>query len=187
MISVQSVPSCWFLYSTDYTWWHWFGTREACAPPDGHAPTRSISIGCDDGRFIFLKEYEAKGEVKQAWYLFNLCHRVDFFCQQIARMTQMWYHIEFIIFHDDCCTFYFSSYILYSCFILSSREQTRIRSRPYTRLLVSICAYVGGQTHAFTDTNLRNHPYFSKLSPIVFIRHMRYWHRGFEVVYLQRN
>ena len=68
-----------------------------------------------------------------------------------------------------------------------ARDRTRGRSRPYACLLASICAYVGGQTHAFKDTNLRNYPYFSKLFYTKIRWALRSWLRLFRVVTLYRE
>ena len=38
-------------------------------------PTRSISVGCDDGRFIFPKECEAKGELSA---IACVCHPEEY-------------------------------------------------------------------------------------------------------------
>ena len=48
-------------------------------------------------------------------------------------------------------------------FMLSAREQTRIRSRANACMVATKRAYVGGQTHAFPYANVRKERHFSKL------------------------
>ena len=135
--------------STDYTWWHWFSTRRLVPLRMAMQATASmISVQSVSSCWFFsqLITHEDTDLAPPDGHASYSEHDICLICAIV---------LTFIFIHVDCCTFYFSSYILYSCFILSVRERMRISSRPYACLLASIHAYAGRQTHAFADTNLR--------------------------------